>query len=137
MDNLEIQEFILSAAKDANRRTNNTFDYLNFPLEYLDLHYCNMAFVDGRPVGFMFATRYSSIFDQSKVLLRQDFLYTPEGSSPFICHRLMQDFIDFGKLCADHILTVRGPGTNIKGSSLERLGFKELETLYRMEVGGE
>lgn len=128
-----VRDYLLAAAASANVQHGNKFQWINFPINYFDQHYANMAFKDGEPVGFMLAMLTRSIFDPHTILLRQDLMWVP-GSSYGVSRRLLLDFIDFGRLNAHHILTMRGAHTNIKASSLERLGFKELETLYRMEV---
>ena len=132
-----IRDFILYAAADANQCTGNSFNWYNFPLDYFDHHYVNMAFRLGEPAGLMMASLTRSVFDSDKILLRQDLLWVPKGGGFGVSRRLLQDFIDFGRLNADHILTTRSRATNIKGRSLERLGFCELETFYRMEVKRE
>lgn len=88
---------------------------------------------DGRPVGVMFARLLTSVFDSNLLILFQDLLYVESGNSR-ATKMLMQYFIDFGKKNANHLITMITEGTNIKPRSLERLGFSELETLYRMRV---
>lgn len=88
---------------------------------------------DEQPVGVMFARLLESIFDRQLRILFQDLLYVKSGNSR-AAHFLMQHFIDFGRRNANHIITMITVGTNIKPRSLERLGFAELETLYRMRV---
>lgn len=88
---------------------------------------------DAKPVGVMMARLYSSVFDYQVKIFYQDLLYVKRGSGR-AAHILMRQFIDFGKLNANHLISCVAPHTNIKGRSLESLGFLELETQYRMEV---
>ena len=80
----------------------------------------------------MLARLYTSIFDDETKILQQDLLYARPGSRA--SKVLLDDFIDFGRKHADHILTTIGTETVIKGESLEKLGFSKLETTYRMET---
>lgn len=84
-----------------------------------------------RPVGFMLSKLVTSVFDPDVVILMQDLLYATPGTRA--AHYLFKDFIDFGKSNANHIITMLAEHTNIKSKTLERIGFKKLETLYRME----
>jgi hypothetical protein len=63
----------------------------------------------------------------------QDVLFTKKSSGR-ATHILMNAFIDFGKANANHLFTMVAEQTNIKARSLDRLGFKQVETLYRLEV---
>ncbi len=47
---------------------------------------------------------------------------------------LLRLFIDMGNKFADHVLMSKGVSTNLKHSTLVKLGFKPLETVYKMEV---
>lgn len=91
-----------------------------------------VCFRDGKPVGFLLATMGPSIFDPNLKILSQQLLYSIPGTRASLL--LLKMFIDFGHVYADHILTTIGTETNIKSSSLERLGFKKLEEKYRIEV---
>lgn len=87
---------------------------------------------NGEPVGLMMYRVSEPIFDDRLRVLKQDLLYCQSGTKA--AKLLLDEFIDFGKTYADHIITVIGEKTNIKAKSLEKLGFSKLETLYRMEV---
>lgn len=91
-----------------------------------------IAFRHEKPVGFMAATLVRSIFDSHLKILRQELLFAESGS--LAAGELLKVFIDFGKANANHILTTIGEKTNIKGRSLEKLGFKKLQEMYRIEV---
>lgn len=92
-----------------------------------------MCFKDQEPVGFLYATARSSIFTNDVKVLTQHALYANAGTKA--AYLLLKHFLDFGKLNADHVITMINPHTNIKPSSLEKMGFKELETLYRWKNG--
>lgn len=87
---------------------------------------------DGKPVGVMLSRLYDSILDPNVRILMQDLLYGKSGTRA--SKYLLADFIDFGKANANHVISMIGERTNIKGRSLENLGFKKLETLYRLEI---
>ena len=97
--------------------------------------YLSVCFKDGRPVGAMLASMFVSDFDPETRILMQDSLYVTEPGCR-AAHFLLHEFIDFGKSNAKHIITVIGPHTNIKGRSLEKLGFKKTDVHYRLEVQG-
>ncbi len=84
-------------------------------------------------VGVMLSSLYRSAFDHLVKIQHQDLLYVRPGH-PRATKMLMDDFIDFGKRNANHLISMIGPATNIKPRSLERLGFKVMETTYRLEV---
>jgi hypothetical protein len=67
-----------------------------------------------------------------KILYQLSFYVKPDSGRT--AYHLFQKFIDIGKDRANHIITMLTTHTNIKPSTLENLGFKELETLYRMEI---
>lgn len=108
------------------------YDFRNFDLrEYARNDRMVVCKKGDKIIGFMLSRLSCSIFDPKTILYVQDLIYT---NSPKATSMLFKEFIDFGKLHADHILTVTTPHTNIKRRSLERLGFVELETSYRMEI---
>jgi len=67
-----------------------------------------------------------------KMLQQQLFYVKPDSGR--MAYFLFKKFIDIGKIEANHIITMLTRQTNIKPDTLERLGFKELEVLYRLEV---
>lgn len=121
---------------DAGRKLNNIFSQ-NYDFKKLDLqNYADNNRIvvckkGEKVVGIMLSRLSRAIFDPTVILYVQDTLYC---TRPKATSMLLRDFIDFGKLHADHIITMTTPHTNIKGRSLEKLGFKELETFYRMEI---
>ncbi len=111
------------------------FNWRNFQLcDYV----CNYRFMicekNGSIVGVMLSRLYPSIFDPKVKILMQDLLFTEPGTRA--AKLLMDDFLTFGKANADHLISMIAPKTNIKRQSLEKLGFVELETLYRVDVNG-
>lgn len=128
---LWLREFGVKAAQDnfGSSTYMETFDYLDYAINNL-LWICRR---DGRPVGAMLASIQISVFDPDLTILVQDSLYVPESGNR-AAFLLLREFIDFGKSNAKHIITMTASGTNIKARSLEKLGFKELERHYRLEV---
>jgi len=86
-----------------------------------------------KPVAAMLVRRLKSALDPEVRILYQDLLYAKPGNGRAV-KILLRWLIDFGKRHADHIITCVAEATNIKPRSLERLGFKKLEELYRMRV---
>ena len=91
-----------------------------------------ICFRDKEPVGIMLSKLGRSTFDPQITILQQTLLYAKPNTRA--AYHLMLDFLDFGKNHADHIITMIGENTNIKRQSLEKLGFKKIEELYRIEV---
>lgn len=132
-DNYKLWIFIRNAGVTLNGLYGKRYDWNNFPVPLIVKdHYFAVCFKDDEPVGLMVGTLTKSIFDQNIKILRQITQFAVPGSQA--AYWLMKDFIDFGKVNANHILTNIGAKTNIKPRSLEKLGFSELETLYRMEI---
>lgn len=130
----ETAEFIFAwglvlAEKFGNKLNPANFNFLDYARDNLVW----FAYRGERPVGAMLARLYASIFDPNVRILFQDSLSVMPGN-PKATHLLMQHFIDFGRTNANHIFTATTENTNIKGASLEKLGFKKLEVLYRMEI---
>lgn len=71
--------------------------------------------------------------DMNTKILQQQLFYVKPDSGRLSYH-LFNKFIDIGRSEANHIITMLTRQTNIKSHTLENLGFKELEVLYRMEV---
>lgn len=110
------------------------FNWKNFPFEwYTDNHRFMVCRRRGEIIGVMLARLSISVFDPGMKILVQDLLWVKDGY-PRAAVRLLKDFVDFGRTNANHILTMTTPHTNIKPTSLEKLGFEKLETLYRLEV---
>jgi hypothetical protein len=87
------------------------------------------CFYGDKPVGMLMARLYGSTFDPRTKILMQDLLYVRPGNSRAV-YLLLQHFIDFGKFHANHTFTMISEHTNIKGRSLERLGFRKTEEHY-------
>lgn len=83
--------------------------------------------------GLMVAFLNRSPFDHKTILLQQQLLYVKPNSGRTAYH-LFKKFIDIGKREANHIITMITSQTNIKPTTLEKMGFKEMEVLYRLEV---
>lgn len=129
----EIAKFFEFAGNTVNEMYGKKYAWRN-KVAVLDLaknHYLAICRRDGVLVGLMVGKLYGSIWDCDIKVLRQELLFSlPKTRASKL---LLDDFIDFGKSRADHIYTAIGTETNIKGRSLERLGFTKLEEFYRME----
>lgn len=129
-----LSEFCLNEADHLSKLIGHKFDHDKFDyLGYAEAGLFLVCFRDEIPVGVLMARLYPSVFDGKTLILMQDILYAKSGSGR-AAWLLMQSFIAFGRENADHILTMRIGSTNIKASSLVKLGFTELETLYRLET---
>jgi hypothetical protein len=125
-------EFCKSVAESVAKTFDGKFDWRNFNVvRYVDSQRVMMCRRNGVPVGVMLASRYVSVFDSKKVILRQDLLWAKPGTRA--AWYLLRDFVDFGKANADHLITMIGDKTNIKRQTIEKLGFKKIEEIYRME----
>lgn len=128
-----MMRFIARSATKVNRDYGGPFNFKHFDLSnYIEKGRFMVCWKKGRPVGAMLYHMVSSLFDPTLRILRQDLLYCPYGGRA--AYLLMQEFIDFGRSNADHIITMIGARTNIKRQSLEKLGFTRVEELYRIEV---
>ncbi len=129
----ELFQFVRTGAEVLGVVYDNTFNYENFPImSYIKSHRFVVCFRGLKPVGFMLSRFFPSLFDPTVKILFQDSLFALPGTRA--AKYLMMEFVDFGKSNADHIVSMIGLKTNIKRQTLEKLGFKELETLYRMEI---
>lgn len=88
---------------------------------------------DEEIVGIHISFLVKSVFDENTRILQQQLFYCKEGSGR-AAYYLFKKFIDIGKQEANHIITMLTSQTNIKPETLRKMGFKELETLYRLEV---
>lgn len=141
LDIKTVSEKDLQEIADLAQRTaeafENKFDWRKFKvLKYIALARLSVCRRDGKIVGMMLARLCSSLFDDSKKILMQDLLVTEPGAWR-AAKLLLDDFIDFGKGNANHIITMIAGPTNIKPRSLKKLGFHKLETHYRMEIENE
>lgn len=127
----EIVTFMMAATEKLNAMYGTSHKKIPLLIFARD-HYLAICRRNGKIVGFMVATLGSSVFDSDVKILRQESLYALPKTRA--AKYLLADFIDFGKSNADHILTMIAENTNIKPRSLERLGFRQLEVLYRMET---
>lgn len=130
----EMVEFLLSEGVALSKITGQKFNWRNFnALDYARNAIFWVARRDGAPVGMLLARLYGSVFDNQTKILFQDLLYVKPGNRK-AAFLLFQQYIDFGKLNANHILTAAHDGTNIKARSFARLGFKKMEVVYRLEI---
>lgn len=128
-----LMNYCLSVARRESDLYGDKYNYFNFDLEtYVRENMVWICYRNGKPVGVMMARLLTSIFDDNLPLLYQDLLFCESGTRAV--KYLMQAFIDFGRQNAKHLITMIGAKTNLKSHSLVKMGFQELETLYRLEV---
>jgi len=126
------ENFLAAMATKNNEAYGNPYDWYDFDFQnFCDKHVAFMCYRDDVPVGIIAGRFGTSVFDPGLKVLRQTVFWTVPGTRAV--KLLLEEFIDFGKSNADHILTSIGTETNLKPESLEKLGFKKLETLYRLE----
>lgn len=130
----ELCDFIVAEAPELNKRFGSKFNYKRCDLNYMTERGIFLVCKrDGEIRGWLIAFKTKSVFDTDVTILQQQSLFVKPDSGRTAYH-LFKKFIDIGKEEADHIITMLTSQTNIKPESLEKLGFKELETLYRLEV---
>ena len=133
LDDPEISLFLVRVGKTANEIYGDKFQWNSFYINhYIYHHRVVVCFRDWIPVGVMLSRLFPSIFDRNKVILYQDLLFAEKGTRA--AKLLFDDFLDFGKSNANHIITMIAEKTNISDRSLRKKGFKKLETQYRLEV---
>ncbi len=128
----KLAEFLVDTQADGYR-LDDAFDWNKFDmLDYARRGMFLVCYRRGQPVGVMLARLYSSVFDPTVTILFQDILYVRKssGRAAFL---LLKAFIDFGRANADLVFTMVTKNSNLKGTSLEKLGFVRAEVLYRME----
>lgn len=130
----EMKDFLLSEVPKIAERFDNVFDYTTCsPFTIASESIFLFCLREGRVTGIMIASLGQSIFDHKIKILRQQLFYVKPHSGR-TAHVLFQKFIDIGNRYANHIITMLTRETNIKPQTLESMGFKEMETLYRMEI---
>ncbi len=129
-----LAEYINSTGPELSEKFGNKFNWKNAQLAKL-LSDCIFLVCrrNGEIRGHMICYTFKSPLDYTKTILYQLSFYVKPDSGRTAYH-LFHKFIDIGKEQANHIITQLTPHTNIKPSTLERLGFEEMETLYRMET---
>jgi hypothetical protein len=129
----ELFEFFKKSGEKVAAVYENVFNWKHFHLlQYAIQHRFIICRRKGKPVGVHLSRLYPSILDPEIKILYQDLLFAEPGTRASII--LLKDFLTFGKANADHVITCIGAKTNIKRQSLEKLGFKKMEELYRIEV---
>lgn len=100
----------------------------------VDFCLSNLVWVAVKPsgeiIGLMSCKLTGDHFNYHYKILRQVIFYSKSYRASKI---LFDEFIDFGKNNADAIITNIAEHTNIKESTLKKLGFSKMETLYKLE----
>lgn len=133
LNDIRFREWIISVGDKLYSTIGSEFNEWNFNLvDFMDENLFWVCKRDGKPVGYMMARLLTNTFDNNTIMLVQESLYAEQGTRA--AKLLLDVFIDFGKTNANHVITMISESSNIKERSLERLGFKKLETLYRLET---
>lgn len=126
--------FLLEEVPNISNMFGNKFDFVNAKLDQmLEKGVLLVCKINGKIVGVHLSYLIESVFDKNCRILQQQLFYVKPGSGR-AAYYLFKKFIDIGKQEANHIITMLTSQTNIKPQTLEKIGFKELETLYRMET---
>lgn len=130
----EVRKFFIEEAPKVSALFDNKLNWKNCPIYRLaENTYFWICRRNGEIRGYLICYLFSSPLDpEVKVLYQLSFYVKPDSGRT--AYYLFHKFIDIGKTRANHIITMLTDRTNIKPRTLEKLGFKELETLYRMET---
>lgn len=130
----EIVDFVAEAAVDLRAKYGNKFPgwRKDSIFRFAEREYMIICRRDKKIVGFIIARLLRNVLDPDVIMLYLTLLYGLPGTRA--ANLLVKEFIDFGKANANHIITAIAYTTNIKPRSLMRLGFEEMETLYRLET---
>lgn len=132
--NVQLGRYVAHSAEYLNKIYGNLFnDWKHFPLKrFADLGILLVCYRDGEPVGYLAAQKYTSFFDDKVINLKIELLYSTPGTRA--SKLLLQEIIDIGHRSANHVYISVGEHTNIKQSSLNKLGFNKVEELFRLEI---
>lgn len=134
LDNYALINFFYCEAPQIALLFGGNFDWRNFDLhKYARNHHVWICWRGHEPIGIMMAQLYGSVFDFESKVLWQDLLYVKKSSSR-AAFLLMKEFIAFGRANAKLVFTARTKHTNVKESTLERLGFFKTEELYQLRI---
>jgi hypothetical protein len=133
LDDLSTLAFLYESFGVVNKMYGGTYNLMNCDIPLMvDKTRFVICYRDQIPVGFMWSSLHNHTFDPKLKILKQLLLHAQPGTRA--ARLLLKEFIDFGKLNANYIITTIGRETNIKSKSLEKLGFSKLEESYRLEV---
>lgn len=133
----DIQEYLYEVAPSLSKMFGNKLDYRHTDYASLFKRYIFLVCLrDGKISGHMICNLFTSPLDSTVRILSQVSFHTKPGSGRSAYH-LFHKFLDIGKARANHVITHTNPNTNIKSSTLERMGFEEVETVYRLEITDE
>ena len=133
----DVRSFLVTEAPKINRMFGDDFNIANFSFyNFADRGIFLICRRDGEIRGMMMASLCGSLFDKDFKILQQELFYVKPESGRTAYH-LFKKFIDIGRVKANHIITMLTSQTNIKPSSLVKLGFKQTEVIYTLEVQNE
>lgn len=129
-----VVKYLYEEAPKISELFENVFNYENFsPLLLANKAIFLVGKRNGEVRGHMIACLSRSPLDTKITMLEQiSFYVKPDSGRTAYC--LFSKFLDIGKSEANHIITMLTRHSNIKPSTLEKLGFKEMEVVYRLEV---
>lgn len=128
----ETLRFLRDALYEAGQMYELPFDSSKFDIKkYADKGRLVVCFRDDVPVGFMMSHLVQSFWDSDIKILKQMLLWAVPKTRA--ANLLFKEFIDFGRLHADHIHTNLAVKTNISHRTLDRLGFVPFEVVYVLE----
>lgn len=135
--NIDLLRYFQSEMPALSKRFDDDFNYKNLKDSHMERMVQDCMFYicrkNGEISGHLICELINSTFDPEVKILNQISLYAKPGSGRTAWH-LFQKYIDIGKARANHIFTMLTSETNIKPSTLENMGFKYAETVYRMEI---
>ena len=129
---ISIQRFIYKSLIELKALNNYKYNVDNMPIKSIaDKQLLLVCFRGEDPVGFMIGTKGNIPFDPTLTVISQLVLYS---KFPKASHLLIGNFIDFGKRNANYISMCVGKFTNLKESSLKKLGFSKGDVEFFMEI---
>ena len=130
----KVLRYLVDVGPVLTKKFDNEFDWKHCQVDEL-VEKCTFLVCkrNDEITGHLIAHLYNSPLDSTVKIFYQISFYAKPDSGRTAYH-LFRKFIDIGKERADHIITMLTTETNIKSSTLENMGFKETETLYRMRT---
>lgn len=130
----EFIEYFYEVGPELSKKFGNAFDWKYCPIHVMiDRYIFLVCKRNGKITGHMICNLFTSPLDITvKILYQVSFHAKPDSGRT--AYHLFQKFLDIGKTRANHVITQLTSQTNIKPATLEKMGFKEMETLYRLEI---
>jgi hypothetical protein len=134
VNNFDVVKYLYDECPKISAMFDNKLNFRNCPVRELAEHYIFLICRRNEEIrGHLICNLSINPLDlKVKTLYQLSFYVKPESGRT--AYHLFQKFIDIGKTHANHIITMLTSHTNIKSSTLENMGFEEIETQYRMVV---